>query len=42
NGVLPEPLPDSSNLLFVYEPKPLAKQDRRKKRKGIIFVEKQV
>ena len=42
NGVLPEPLSDSSNLLFVYEPKPLAKQDRRKKRKGIIFVEKQV
>ena len=42
NGVLPEPLPDSSNLLFVYEPKPLAKQDRRKKRKGIFFVEKQV
>jgi hypothetical protein len=42
NGVLPEPLPDFSNLLFVSEPKPLAKQDRRKKRKGIIFVEKQV
>jgi hypothetical protein len=42
NGVLPEPLPDSSNLLFVHEPKPLAKQDRRKKRKGIFFVEKQV
>jgi hypothetical protein len=42
NGILPEPLPDSSNLLFVREPKPLAKQDRRKKRKGIIFVEKQV
>jgi hypothetical protein len=39
NGVLPEPLPDSSNLLFVREPKPLAKQDRRKKRKDIIFVE---
>jgi hypothetical protein len=42
NGVLPEPLPDFSNLLFVSEPKPLAKQDRRKKRKGIFFVEKQV
>jgi len=42
NGILPEPLPDSSNLLFVREPKPVAKQDRRKKRKGIIFVEKQV
>jgi hypothetical protein len=42
NGVLPEPLPDFSNLLFVREPKPLAKQDRRKKRKGIFFVEKQV
>ena len=41
NGVLPEPLPDFSNLLFVGEPKPLAKQDRRKKRKAI-FVEKQV
>jgi hypothetical protein len=33
NGVLPELLPDSSNLLLVREPKPLAKQDRRKKRK---------
>jgi hypothetical protein len=42
NGVLPEPQPDFSSLLFVPEPKPLAKQDRRKKRKGIIFVEKQV
>jgi hypothetical protein len=42
NGLLPEPLPNFSNLLFVSEPKPLAKQDRRKKRKGIIFVEKQV
>jgi hypothetical protein len=41
NGVLPEPLPDFSNLLLVREPKPLAKQDRRKKRKAI-FVEKQV
>src|SRR4028118_2145168 len=35
NGVLPEPKPDFSNLLFVREPKPLAKQDRRKKRKAI-------
>ena len=37
NGVLPEPLPDSS-LLLVREPKPLA-QNRRKKRKEMIFVE---
>jgi hypothetical protein len=37
NGVLPEPLPDSSNLLFVREPKPLAKQDRRKKRKTLFL-----
>jgi hypothetical protein len=42
NGVLPEPKPDFSSLLLVREPKPLAKQDRRKKRKGIFFVEKQV
>ena len=42
NGVLPEPKPDFSSLLLVPEPKLLAKQDRRKKRKGIIFVEKQV
>jgi len=42
NGVLPEPKLDFSSLLVVPEPKPLAKQDRRKKRKGIIFVEKQV
>jgi len=42
NGVLPEPLPDCSNLLLVPEPKPLAKQNRRKKRKDIIVVEKQV
>jgi hypothetical protein len=41
NGVLPEPLPDSSNLLLVREPKPLAKQDQRKKRKAIL-VEEQV
>ena len=41
NGVLPEPLPDCSNLLLVREPKPLAKQDRRKKRKAIL-VEEQV
>jgi cell division protein FtsB len=39
NGVLPEPLPDFSSLLLVREPKPLAKQNRRKKRKDIIFVE---
>jgi hypothetical protein len=37
NGVLPEPLPDSSNLLFVREPKPLARQDRRKKRKTLFL-----
>jgi hypothetical protein len=37
NGVLPEPLPDSSNLLLVREPKPLAKQDRRKKRKTLFL-----
>jgi hypothetical protein len=36
-GVLPELLPDSSNLLFVREPKPLAKQDRRKKRKTLFL-----
>ncbi|MBD0341858.1 MAG: hypothetical protein ICV61_13545 [Microcoleus sp. Co-bin12] len=36
NGVLPEPLPDSS-LLLVREPKPLAKQDRRKKRKTLFL-----
>src|SRR4028118_2329543 len=36
NGVLPEPLPDSSNLLLVRESKPLAKQDRRKKRKTFL------
>jgi hypothetical protein len=41
NGVLPEQKPDFSSLLLVREPKPLAKQDRRKKRKAI-FVEKQV
>jgi hypothetical protein len=39
NGVLPEPLPDFSSLLLVREPKPLAKQNRRKKRKDIILVE---
>jgi hypothetical protein len=37
NGVLPEPLPDSSNLLFVREPKLLAKQDRTKKRKTLFL-----
>jgi len=42
HGVLPEPNPDFSSLLLVPKPKPLAKQNRRKKRKGIIFVEKQV
>jgi hypothetical protein len=36
NGVLPEPLPDSS-LLLVREPKLLAKQDRRKKRKTLFL-----
>ena len=36
NGVLPEPLPDSS-LLLIHEPKPLAKQDRRKKRKTLFL-----
>ena len=41
NGALPEPKPDFSSLLLVREPKPLAKQDRRKKHKAI-FVEKQV
>jgi hypothetical protein len=41
NGVLPEPLPDFSNLLFVREPKPFAQPDQRQKRKAI-FVEKQV
>jgi len=39
NGVLPEPNPDFSSLLLVPEPKPLGKQNRRKKRKDIIFVE---
>jgi hypothetical protein len=39
NGVLPEPNPDFSSLLLVPKPKPLAKQNRRKKRKDIIFVE---
>ncbi len=38
NGVLPEPLPDFSRFLFAPEPKPLPKQNRRKKRKDI-FVE---
>jgi hypothetical protein len=42
NGLLPEPNPDFSNLLLVPKPKHLGKQNRRKKRKGIIFVEKQV
>ena len=36
NGVLPESLPDSS-LLLVREPTPLAKQDRRKKRKTLFL-----
>jgi len=39
NGVLPEPNPDFSNLLLVPKPKHLGKQNRRKKRKDIIFVE---
>jgi hypothetical protein len=39
NGVLPEPNPDFSSLLLVPKPKPLAKQNRRKKRKDIILVE---
>jgi hypothetical protein len=39
NGVLAEPNPDFSSLLLVPKPKPLAKQNRRKKRKDIIFVE---
>jgi len=39
NGVLPEPKLDCSSFLFVPEPKPLPKQNRRKKRKDIIFVE---
>ncbi len=34
NGVLPEPLPDFSSLLFASEPKPLPKQDRRKQRRA--------
>jgi hypothetical protein len=34
NGVLPEPLPDFSSLLLLSEPKPLPKQDRRKKRRA--------
>jgi hypothetical protein len=38
NGVLPEPKLDFSSLLVVPEPKPLAKQDRRKKRRAT-FVE---
>jgi hypothetical protein len=37
NGVLPEALPDFSRLLLVPEPKPLPKQNRRKKRKDIIL-----
>jgi len=39
DGVLPEPNPNFSSLLLVAKPKPLAKQNRRKKRKDIIFVE---
>jgi hypothetical protein len=37
NGVLPEPKSDFSRLLLVPEPKPLPKQNRRKKRKDIIL-----
>jgi hypothetical protein len=39
NGVLPDPKPYFPSLLLVPEPKPLPKQNRRKKRKDIIFVE---
>jgi hypothetical protein len=39
NGVLPEPKSDFSSLVFVPELKPLPKQNRRKKRKDITFVE---
>ena len=41
NGVLPERKHDFSSLLLVRELKPLA-QNRRKKRKAMIFVDKQV
>jgi len=37
NGALPEPKLDFSSLLVVPEPKPLAKQDRRKKRKKLFL-----
>jgi hypothetical protein len=38
-GILPEPLPDSSRLLLIPDPKPVTKENRRKKAQRNYFVE---